>query len=95
MELDGAQLAKSVAATFDGRRTPPRTADLDKVLKTLGKRDYRTRWATTLKDRRVKDGPDLVTATAIYEALVRPVLAALEEGDAFDGEWREGAWTRA
>ncbi len=93
MHLHGAQLLRSVAATFDRRGTPPRSADFARVLRTMGNKEYRSRWATTLKDRRVTDAPDLAEALRIYEALVGPVLSAVESGEDFAESWRDGVWT--
>ncbi len=77
LAYDGPNLAASLRATLDRRRTPPDVRVLDDVHEVAGDRGWQAAWATMLREKAVARPVDLRAAVARFDAFVRPVLEAL------------------
>ena len=89
----GEELVTSLRATFTRRETPHDLAVLDELLDELGGRKWATRWAVMHREKAVAVPIELKDALVVFDAFVRPLLAALA-GTAAPDTWAPGGpWT--
>lgn len=89
----GEDLVASLRATFTRRKTAPDLTVLDEFIAELSGRRWATRWAVMRREKAVAVPTELAEALIVFEAFVRPLIAALG-GAATPGSWTPGGpWT--
>jgi hypothetical protein len=91
--FEGEDLVASLRATFTRRETAPDLAVLDELLAELAGRKWTTRWAVMRREKAVAVPTDLAEALTVFEAFVRPLVAALAGGGTPRTWAPDGPWT--
>lgn len=85
----GDELLASLRATFTRRDTAPDLAVLDEFIAELSGRKWAARWAVMRREKAVSVPADLTEALVVFDAFVRPLIAALA-GAGTPGMWAPG-----
>jgi hypothetical protein len=95
-DFEGERLARSIAATFERRRTPiPAEAPLALTSEFHGDAAKLTQWRAFLRRGSVTEAAELATVVDLIAAFVIPPAAAAQAGDAFARRWQKGGpWKR-
>lgn len=95
LPFEGPALVAALRATFNRRGTASDPQVLDAVQKTLKGRKWQGHWSTMVQDKAVTSPMSLAEAIARFDVFVRPLILAVDGGDA-PVAWPEGGpWTNA
>lgn len=87
---EGEALVDSVGSTFERRGTRADVQVLDDMLGISGDREWRTAWATMIREKAVSRPMDLAEAISRFERFVRPVVEALADRHTLPDTWEPG-----